>query len=147
MPDTAQEHAGVIRHGAKLSHAFAAAEVPKLTVVLRKAFGGACISMNARDLGGDFAFAWPQAELGIMGSTHAVRIVERRALAAAEDPEERLRTLADQYAEQHLRADAAARRGYVDEVIEPAATRSRLAWALSSLAGVEPSAVTPNIPL
>jgi acetyl-CoA carboxylase carboxyltransferase component len=89
MPGTKQEQGGVIRHGAKLVHAFSEASVPKITVVLRKAFGGAFIAMNARDLGADYTFAWPQAQLGVMGAKQAVTIVKRRDIAAAEDPRPR----------------------------------------------------------
>jgi acetyl-CoA carboxylase carboxyltransferase component len=134
MPGTRQEQAGVIRHGASLVRAFAAAPVPKLTVVLRKAYGGAYITMNSRDLGADMVFAWPGAELGIMSARAAVGIVNRRELRVAEDVErERLR-LADEYAEEHLRAEAVAAGGFVDELIEPAETRERLVGALRTLA-------------
>jgi acetyl-CoA carboxylase carboxyltransferase component len=147
MPGTRQEQAGVIRHGAKLLHAFAEGEVPKLTVVLRKAFGGAYITMNSRALGAHLAFAWPDAELGVMGPKQAVGIVHRRAIAAAEDPEAERDRLADAYADEHLRAHVAAADGHVDEIIEPAATRERLAWGLSTLAGAPRGSHRPNIPL
>jgi acetyl-CoA carboxylase carboxyltransferase component len=133
MPGTRQEHDGVIRHGAALLRAFAAATVPKLTVVLRKAYGGAVITMNSRDLGADLVFAWPQAELGIMAARQAVGIVRRRDLEAADDHESAHAELADAYAAEHLGAQAAAASGFVDEVIEPASTRDRLAWALGAL--------------
>jgi acetyl-CoA carboxylase carboxyltransferase component len=133
MPGHAQESAGVIRHGAKLLHAFAEATVPRMTVVLRKAFGGAYITMNAKDLGADLAVAWPGAELGIMGAHQAVGIIHRRELAAAEDDAGVRERLADDYAARHLTARAAARHGYIDEVIRPAETRGRLGWALDAL--------------
>ena len=133
MPGTRQEGAGVIRHGASLVHAFAEARVPKLTVVLRKAYGGAFITMNSKDLGADFVFAWPTAEIGVMGAQPAVGIIHRRELAAADDPEDARRRLADSYAETHLRPEVAARDGYVDELIEPVETRERLVWALGAL--------------
>ncbi|HEY8465562.1 MAG TPA: acyl-CoA carboxylase subunit beta [Solirubrobacterales bacterium] len=133
MPGTRQEGAGVIRHGASLLRAFAAAKVPKVTVVLRKAYGGAVITMNSRGLGADMVFAWPGAEIGIMAARQAVGIVERRRLAEAEDPEEMRARLAGAYAAEHLTAPAAAASGFVDEVIEPADTRARLAWALRAL--------------
>ena len=133
MPGTRQEHRGVIRHGASLLRAFAAASVPKLTVVLRKAYGGAVITMNSKDLGADLAFAWPGAEIGIMAASQAVGIVHRGALEGADDPDAARGELADAYAEEHLGAARAAASGYVDEVIEPAATRERLAWALTAL--------------
>lgn len=133
MPGMKQEKAGVIRHGASLLRAFAAAEVPKLTVVLRKAFGGAAITMNSRDLGADMVFAWPNAQIGIMAANQAVGIVNRRELQTAE--EGRREDLAGQYAEKHLTATAAAASGFVDEVIEPHETRRSLSWALDSIGG------------
>jgi acetyl-CoA carboxylase carboxyltransferase component len=139
MPGSRQEQAGVIRHGASLVRAFAAARVPKFTVVLRKSYGGAYITMNSRDLGADLVLAWPDAELGIMAAKAAVGIVNRRDLAAASDPEATRERLAAAYAEEHLRADSAAAEGYVDEIIEPAQTRDRLAWALRTFGAGEPS--------
>lgn len=134
MPGSRQESAGVIRHGAKLLHAFAESTVPRLTVGLRKAYGGAYITMNSKDLGAHFTFAWPQAEIGVMGAKAAVGIINRRELAAAEDPAATRDALAERYADEHLAARTAARDGFVDEVIEPADTRARLAWGLATLA-------------
>ena len=112
MPGSGQERAGVIRHGASLLHAFAGARVPKLTVVLRKAYGGAVITMNSRDLGADIVFAWPSAEVGIMAARQAVGIVHRRALADGNgDAGDLLAQLEDAYAEEHLSADARRRGG------------------------------------
>ncbi len=133
MPGSKQEQAGVIRHGASLVRAFAAAQVPKLTVVLRKSYGGAYITMNSRDLGADLVLAWPEAELGIMSARAAVGIVNRRDLLAADDPEAERARLASAYADEHLRADAAAAAGFIDEIVEPTETRERLAWALRTL--------------
>jgi acetyl-CoA carboxylase carboxyltransferase component len=133
MPGTRQEQAGVIRFGATLVRAFAAATVPRVTVVLRKAYGGAYITMNSKDLGADMVFAWPNAELGVMGAPPAVGIIHRRELAAAADPVAARASLAAAYAEEHLGADVAAAAGFVDEVIEPSATRRRLAWAFSTM--------------
>jgi acetyl-CoA carboxylase carboxyltransferase component len=148
MPGTRQEQGGVIRHGAKLVHAFAEASVPKVTVVLRKAFGGAFIAMNSRDLGADYTFAWPQATLGVMGAKQAVGIVNRRAIAAAEDPDMAREEFAARYTEEHLSAGTAAAEGYVDEVIMPADTRRRLIEALTTLDAVaQPATGTRNIPL
>ena len=135
MPGSRQEQAGVIRHGASLVRAFAAARVPKLTVVLRKSYGGAYITMNSRDLGADLVLAWPDAELGIMSARAAVGIVHRRELRVAGDPDGERERLTDAYAQEHLRAHSAAAAGFVDEIIEPAQTRERLAWALRTLAG------------
>lgn len=133
MPGLQQETAGVIRFGATLLRAFAAATVPKLTVVLRKAYGGAFITMNSKDLGADLVFAWRDAEIGVMGAHSATGIIDRREWEAASDPAARRRELAAAYSSAHLGAAAAARAGFVDEVIEPRQTRARLAWALGSL--------------
>lgn len=135
MPGSRQEQAGVIRHGASLVRAFASARVPKLTVVLRKSYGGAYITMNSRDLGADLVLAWPEAELGIMSARAAVGIVHGRALRVADDAESELLRLAASYTEEHLRAEAAAASGFVDELVDPSRTRERLAWALRTLAG------------
>jgi acetyl-CoA carboxylase carboxyltransferase component len=135
MPGSRQEQAGVIRHGASLVRAFAAARVPKLTVVLRKSYGGAYITMNSRDLGADLVLAWPSAELGIMSAKAAVGFVHRRELRDAADPDSERARLADAYAQEHLRAEAAAAAGFVDELVEPWETRDRLAGALRTLAG------------
>ena len=126
----------LIRHGASLVRAFAAARVPKLTVVLRKSYGGAYITMNSRDLGSDLVLAWPAAELGIMSARAAVGIVHRRELRVAGDVEGERARLADAYADQHLRASVAAAGGFVDEIVAPADTRERLAWALLTFAGL-----------
>ena len=135
MPGSRQEQAGVIRHGASLVRAFAAATVPKFTVVLRKSYGGAYITMNSRDLGSDLVLAWPEAELGIMSAKAAVGFVHRRALREAADPVLERERLAAAYADEHLRADAAAAAGFIDEIVEPVDTRARLCAALQTLAG------------
>jgi acetyl-CoA carboxylase carboxyltransferase component len=148
MPGTRQEKLGVIRHGAKLVHAFAEASVPKVTVVLRKAFGGAFIAMNARDLGADYTFAWPQAQLGVMGAKQAVTIVKRRDIAAADDPATARDGYASEYADEHLSAGTAAAEGFIDEVILPGDTRRRLTEALSTLDAIaHPADGVRNIPL
>ncbi len=136
MPGSRQEQAGVIRHGASLVRAFASARVPKLTVVLRKSYGGAYITMNSRDLGADLVLAWPDAELGIMSARAAVGIVNRRELDAASDPGAERERLARAYADEHLGAVSAAASGFIDEIVEPGATRGRLAGALRALARV-----------
>ncbi|HEX8977394.1 MAG TPA: acyl-CoA carboxylase subunit beta [Solirubrobacteraceae bacterium] len=132
MPGTRQEQAGVIRRGAQLVRAFASATVPKMTVVLRKSYGGAYITMNSRDLGADLVLAWPDAELGIMAAKAAVGIVHRRELNAAGDPEAERDRLAAAYAHEHLRAQSAAAEGFVDEIIRPSETRDRLVMALNA---------------
>jgi acetyl-CoA carboxylase carboxyltransferase component len=133
LPGKVQEEAGVIRYGASLLHAFAGATVPKVTLVLRKAFGGAAITMNSKDLGADVVFSWPGAQIGIMAARQAVGIIHGRALAAGTGPSRD--ELTDLYAAEHLTAPAAAASGWVDEVIDPTWSRDRLAWALRSLGG------------
>jgi acetyl-CoA carboxylase carboxyltransferase component len=133
MPGTRQEAAGVIRHGATFVHAFASATVPRVTVILRKSFGGAHITMNSKDLGADYVFAWDSAEIGVMGAKPAVGIIHRRELAASDDPDATRERLAEVYADLHLRPQVAAAHGQVDELIEPRDTRARVAWALRTL--------------
>jgi acetyl-CoA carboxylase carboxyltransferase component len=135
MPGSRQERAGVIRQGASLVRAFAAARVPKLTVVVRKSYGGAYITMNSRDLGADLVLAWPGAELGIMSARGAVKVTGRERLRSAHDPDAELARMESEYAREHLLAEAAAASGFVDEIVEPADTRQRLASALDTLAG------------
>ena len=135
LPGTKQEGLGVIRHGAKLLHAFAEAVVPKVTVVLRKAYGGGFITMNSKDLGADLALAWPDAQIGIMGAKQAVGIVHRRDIAAADDPEAERDRLAADYEAEHVSAAIAAREGFIDELVAPGETRRRLAGALAGLSG------------
>jgi acetyl-CoA carboxylase carboxyltransferase component len=148
LPGAKQEGLGVIRHGAKLLHAFAEAVVPKVTVVLRKAYGGAYICMNSKDLGADLALAWPGAEIGIMGPKQAVGVVHRRALADADDPEAERDRLAAEYAEDHLSAAVAAQQGFIDELVEPRDTRRRLAGAIAALSHAGRFGNGPgNIPL
>jgi acetyl-CoA carboxylase carboxyltransferase component len=145
MPGRRQEKAGVIRHGAKLVHAFAEATVPRVTVILRKAYGGACITMNSKALGADLVFAWPGAEIGVMAASQAVGIVKRRELTGAREGE-RERAAAD-YAREHLSASAAAASGFVDELIEPVETRGRVIGALAALKGKRRGPIGGNIPL
>lgn len=128
MPGPREEAAGVIRLGAGLLRAFAEATVPKVTVVLRKAYGGAFITMNSRGLGADLALAWPSAQIGVMGPKAAVDVIFRR------ESEEVRAERALEYAAEHLSADAAGRGGWVDEVVEPGETRARLALAFDMLA-------------
>jgi len=128
LPGVRQEREGVIRHGAKLLRAFGRATVPRVTVILRQAYGGAYIVMNSRDLGADLSFAWPDASVGVMGARQAVEIVRRRDIAAGANAED----LAGEYAAEHLPVDRAATDGFVDEVIEPAQTRDRIAAALGA---------------
>ncbi|HUB76694.1 MAG TPA: acyl-CoA carboxylase subunit beta [Solirubrobacteraceae bacterium] len=136
LPGTKQERMGVIRHGAKLVHAFSECTVPRVTVLLRKAFGGAFIAMNSKELGADFVYAWPTAQLGVMGALQAVDIIHRREIAAASDPEAARVELAESYAAEHLTPASASAEGHVDDVIDPADTRERVSaafWALDSV--------------
>jgi acetyl-CoA carboxylase carboxyltransferase component len=133
LPGTDQEHGGIIRHGAKLLYAFCEATVPRIQVVTRKAYGGAYVVMNSKAIGADLAFAWPSAELAVMGPQGAVEVIHRRQLEAAEDRDElRARLVAD-YAERHSNPWLAAERGYVDDVIDPASTRPTLIKSLAML--------------
>jgi adenylyl-sulfate kinase len=130
MPGTRQEAAGVIRHGADLLRAFAATTSARVTVILRKAYGGAFITMNSKDLGADASFAWPCSEIGIMGSRAAVEILHRRQLLDTTYRERAASRLAQRYANACLSAEAALRLGVIDAVVEPADTRERVAEAL-----------------
>jgi acetyl-CoA carboxylase carboxyltransferase component len=148
MPGTKQEQAGVIRHGAKLVHAFAEATVPRVTVIMRKAFGGAFIAMNAKELGADLVFAWPNAQVGVMGAQQAVGIVSRRAIEAADDPVRERERLGRQYAAEHLTAISAVADGHVDEIIAPHQTRESIVSALASLeTATRPVRPAGNLPL
>jgi propionyl-CoA carboxylase beta chain len=133
LPGVDQEHNGIIRHGAKLLYAYAEATVPKLTVITRKAYGGAYVVMNSRALRADVVFAWPTAEIAVMGARGAVNVIHRRDIAAAAEPEERREELIGEYEERFNNPYLAAERGYVDEVIQPRETRPRLIRALEML--------------
>ncbi|HEX2578433.1 MAG TPA: carboxyl transferase domain-containing protein [Aquihabitans sp.] len=132
------EWRGMIRHGAKLVHAYAGATVPRLGVILRKAYGGAYIVMDSRTMGNDLVLAWPSAEIAVMGAAGAVAILNRRELDAADDPAARRGELEDEYRVKFLSPRIAAERGLVDEVIDPADTRRVLAGALGRLAPKRP---------
>ena len=134
MPGTDQEHDGIIRHGAKLIYAYAEATVPLLTVILRKAYGGAYIVMGSKLLGADVNYAWPRAETAVLGPRGAVDILYDDELAAADDPEATRAALMDEYREAFANPYSAAERGYVDDVIEPHETRERLVDDLDMLA-------------
>ncbi|HET8568283.1 MAG TPA: acyl-CoA carboxylase subunit beta [Candidatus Limnocylindria bacterium] len=150
LPGVAQEHGGIIRNGAKLLYAFAEATVPKLTVITRKAYGGAYDVMSSKHIGGDVNLAWPSAEIAVMGPEGAVNILYRDELAAATDPDARRAELVREYTERYAHPYIAAARGYVDDVIEPHETRPRLIAALRALAGkraANPKKKHGNIPL
>ena len=130
LPGTAQEHAGIIRHGAKLLYAYAEATVPKLAVIVRKDYGGAFCVMSPKQMGTDINLAWPSAEIAVMGPEAAVNIIHRRELQAAADPAQRRAELVADYAARFANPYIAAERGYVDGVIEPRDTRRELIQAL-----------------
>ena len=133
LPGTSQEWAGIIRRGAKLLYAFAEATVPKLTVITRKAYGGAYVVMNSKHLASDFSVAWPTAEVAVMGAEGAVNIIYRRDIAESPTPEERRETLMSDYKARFANPYSAAERGYVDDVIVPHETRPRLITELEAL--------------
>jgi len=126
MPGTDQEHNGIIRRGAKLIYAYAEATVPLLSVVVRKAYGGAYIVMSSKFLGSDVNYAWPGSEMAVLGPRGAVNILHRKDIAAADDPDARREELMDEFREEFANPYGPARRGYLDDVIEPKDTRKRL---------------------
>jgi acetyl-CoA carboxylase carboxyltransferase component len=133
MPGTAQEHGGVIRHGAKILYAYSEATVPKVTLILRKAYGGAYIAMCSRHLGADAVFAYPQAEIAVMGADGAANIIFAKEIEAAEKPEEVRAEKIEEYREQFANPYIAASRGYIDDIIDPKDTRRVIANALEFL--------------
>jgi acetyl-CoA carboxylase carboxyltransferase component len=133
LPGADQEHAGIIRHGAKLLYAYTRATVPKITVVLRKSYGGAYIVMNSKGIGGDFNFAWPTAEIAVMGPEGAIAILYRKELAKASDPVALKKELAQEYRDEIANPYIADEKGFIDEVIDPAYTRTKIIKALKSL--------------
>jgi acetyl-CoA carboxylase carboxyltransferase component len=150
LPGKEQEFGGIIRHGAKLLYAFAEATVPRATVITRKAYGGAYIVMNSKHLRSDVSFAWPTAEIAVMGPEGAVNVVFRKEIEKAEDPAARREELIAEYQRRFANPYVAAERGFVDDVIEPAETRPRLIRALRMLATKReavPARKHGNIPL
>ena len=150
MPGTEQEHGGIIKHGAKLIFAYSEATVPKITVITRKAYGGAYIVMSSKHVGGDINYAWPSAEIAVMGASGAVNIISRREIRDSDTPEETRARLIQDYEENFNNPYQASSRGFVDDVIDPAETRPKIIAALRML---ENKKVTPpprkhgNIPL
>ncbi|MDA0312653.1 MAG: methylmalonyl-CoA carboxyltransferase, partial [Gemmatimonadetes bacterium] len=150
LPGVAQEHGGIIRHGAKLLYAFAEATVPKVTVITRKAYGGAYDVMNSKHIRGDINLAWPQAEIAVMGPKGAVEVLFRKEIAASEDPQAATDARIEEYREKFAHPYIAAARGYVDDVIDPRQTRPRLINALDMLRNKRdenPTRKHGNIPL
>jgi acetyl-CoA carboxylase carboxyltransferase component len=133
LPGASQEYHGIIRHGAKLLYAFAEATVPRMNLITRKAYGGAYVVMNSKHLRADVSFAWPTAEIAVMGPDGAVNVVFKKQIERAEDPGAARAELIDQYQRKFVTPYIAAERGFVDDVIEPADTRPRLVKALRML--------------
>jgi len=133
LPGVKQEHNGIIRHGAKLLYAYSEATVPRVTVITRKAYGGAYVVMNSRSIRADLVLAWPSAEIAVMGAAGAVNIIHRRELAESDDGDGRRQELISEYEEKFNNPYVAAERGLVDEIIEPRQTRPRLIRALDML--------------
>jgi propionyl-CoA carboxylase beta chain len=150
LPGTEQEWNGIIKNGAKLLFAFAEATVPKVTVITRKAYGGAYDVMNSKHIRGDFNFAWPTAEIAVMGPKGAVEIIFNKEIKNAENPEEELQKKLDEYTEQFANPYIAAERGYVDDVILPSETKTKLVNAfqlLKTKVDRNPKKKHTNIPL
>ena len=150
MPGVAQERGGIIRHGAKMLFAYAAATVPKLTVIMRKAYGGAYLAMCSRDMGADLVYAWPSAEIAVMGAEGAVGVLYKKEIAASKEPAKRAAELAAEYREKFSSPYEAAAKAMINDVIEPAQTRGILAMALRNTLSkreTRPPKKHGNIPL
>jgi acetyl-CoA carboxylase carboxyltransferase component len=150
LPGVNQEHGGIIRNGAKLLYAYCEATVPKITIITRKAYGGAYDVMSSKHIRGDISYAWPSAEVAVMGPEGAVNIIFRKQIAAAEDPEAERERLVQEYRDTFANPYVAAARGYIDDVIEPLASRPRLIEALQMLQNkrdANPPKKHGNIPL
>ena len=150
LPGTDQEYGGIIRHGAKMLYAYCEATVPKITMILRKAYGGAYIGMCNKELGSDMVLAWPSAQIAVMGASGAANIVFKKEIAAADDPIAKRQEKIDEYEEKFNNPYRAAERGYVDDIIEPATARQRVISALEMLSSKRlslPSKKHGNIPL
>lgn len=150
FPGRQQEHGGIIRHGAKLLYAYSEATVPKVSLIMRKAYGGAYIAMNSKGIGADVVYAWPIAEIAVMGAAGAVPIIGKREIEKAEDPVAKRESLCIEYNRKFMNPYLAAERGYVDEVIRPEETRAKLSSAFRMLKTKErslPAKKHGNIPL
>ena len=150
LPGTSQEYGGIIRHGAKMLYAYSEATVPKITLITRKAYGGSYIAMCSKELGADMVFAWPTAEIAVMGPDGAANIIFRKEIEASENPVETRAKMIQDYKDEFATPYKAAERGYVDDVIEPSHSRVRLIDALEMLSTKReqrPSKKHGNIPL
>jgi propionyl-CoA carboxylase beta chain len=133
LPGTDQEWGGIIRHGAKFLYAFSESSVPKLTVIIRKAYGGAYCVMNSKHIGGDYNFAWPDAEIAVMGADSACNIIFRKEISNSQNPEKKRTDLIIDYEKKFSNPYIAASKGYIDNIIEPKDTREKLISALKSI--------------
>lgn len=150
LPGTSQEYGGIIRHGAKMLYAYSEATVPKISLIVRKAYGGSYLAMCSKDLGADMVLAWPNSEIAVMGPQGAANIIFRKEIAAADDPAQMREKLVADYTDEFATPYKAAERGFVDDVIEPSATRPRIIDALNMLQSkreTRPSKKHGNIPL
>lgn len=150
FPGVKQEHGGIIRHGAKILYAYSEATVPKITVILRKAYGGAYVALNSKSIGADLVFAWPNAEIAVMGAAGAANIIFANEIANSEDPESTREAKIEEYKEKFANPYVAASRGMVDDVIDPRETRIKLIQSLDMLSNKEesrPAKKHGNIPL
>ncbi len=150
LPGVDQEHMGIIRHGAKMLYAYTEATVPKITVIMRKSYGGAYIVMNSKNIGGDFNYAWPTAEIAVMGPDGAVAVLYRRELESSEDPDALKKELIKTYRDEIANPYIADEKGYIDEVIDPAVTRKKLIVSFEALQNkhvARPAKKHGNIPL
>lgn len=150
MPGPEQEHGGIIRHGAKLLYAFAEATVPRITVTVRKSYGGAHVVMNSKHIGADMHYAWPTAEIAVLGPRGAAEVIYRREIQSSADPAETLMEKEEGYRKTYVNPFLAAKRGYIDDVIFPRDTRGRLVRTLQFLEDkktVRPERKHGNIPL
>ncbi|HKF94815.1 MAG TPA: carboxyl transferase domain-containing protein, partial [Gammaproteobacteria bacterium] len=133
LPGIAQEHGGIIRHGAKLLYAYSEATVPKICIITRKAYGGAYVVMSSKYLGTDVTYAWPSAEIAVLGAEGAANILFKKQIDSAADPSAERKKLAEEYRERFNNPDYAAGTGYVDDIIEPRESRPKIIAALSAL--------------
>jgi propionyl-CoA carboxylase beta chain len=150
LPGTDQEHRGIIKHGAKLLYAYAEATVPKITIITRKAYGGAYVVMGSKSLGADINYAWPNSEIAVMGAEGAVNIIFRKEISAAKNADQTRSKFIEDYEKRFANPFIAASHGYIDEVIEPSKTRERIIKALIMLENkrvATPQRKHGNIPL
>jgi propionyl-CoA carboxylase beta chain len=150
FPGIKQEHGGIIRHGAKILYAYSEATVPKMTVILRKAYGGAYVALNSKSIGADLVFSWPNAEIAVMGPQGAANVIFSREIAQSDNPELTRATKIEEYREKFANPYVAAARGMVDDVIDPRETRIKLIQALDMMRNkkeTRPAKKHGNIPL